>query len=158
MGLDFRAVDDLDLHVKKGEIYGLLGPNGAGKTTAIKALVGLLKMTAGSAEILDVKLPSKDIAPRIGYMPQETAMYLGLTVHQNMEFFGKLFGMSNGQIAEGEGIYITLGNLYPQDDGTVQLPIFMLCGGLCALGKTYVLSHIEGAWQITGSTGIEIMA
>lgn len=99
---DFRAVDELDLGVKKGEIYGLLGPNGAGKTTAIKVLAGLLKMTSGSAEILDMKLPDRGIAAKIGYMPQETAMYIGLTVHQNLEFFGKLFGMTNEQIASKE--------------------------------------------------------
>ena len=99
---DFRAVDDLDLEVRKGEIYGLLGPNGAGKTTAIKVLVGLLKKTSGSAEILEMDISNKNIAPNIGFMPQETAMYIGLTVHQNMEFFGKLFGMSKEQIASKE--------------------------------------------------------
>lgn len=65
---------------------------------------------------------------------------------------------SNGQIAGGEGIVITLGNILPQEDGTVQLPVFMVCGGLCALGKIYVLDEVGGAWQITGSVGPEIMA
>lgn len=65
---------------------------------------------------------------------------------------------SNGAIAEGQGIYITLGNIYPQEDGTVQLPVFMFCGGLCAMGKTYVLTDVDGTWQVTGSVGMEIMA
>ena len=56
---DFKAVDDLDLHVKKGEIYGLLGPNGAGKNPAIKVTVGKLKKTAGTAQILDIEIPNK---------------------------------------------------------------------------------------------------
>ena len=65
---------------------------------------------------------------------------------------------NNGQIAGGEGIVITLGNILPQDDGTVQLPFFMVCGGLCALGKIYVLEEVSGTWQVTGSVGPEVMA
>lgn len=65
---------------------------------------------------------------------------------------------TNGQVAGGEGIIITLGNIHAQDDGSVQLPFFMTCGGLCGIGKTYVLSQIDGAWQVTGSTGPEIMS
>jgi hypothetical protein len=65
---------------------------------------------------------------------------------------------SNGQVAEGEGIIISLGNLHPQDDGSVQLPFFMTCGGLCGIGKTYVLNRAGDAWQVTGSTGPEIMS
>ena len=99
---DFKAVDDLDLHVEKGEIYGLLGPNGAGKTTAIKVLGGLLKKTSGTAQVLDIEVPNKLVSANIGYMPQETAMYLGLTVHQNIEFFGKLFGLDKDQITKRE--------------------------------------------------------
>jgi ABC-2 type transport system ATP-binding protein len=99
---DFKALDCLDLEVRKGEVYGLLGPNGAGKTTAIKVLTGLLKKSSGSADILGVQLPNKDIAQRIGYMPQETSLYVGLTVHQNLEFFGKLFGLDKQKILARE--------------------------------------------------------
>jgi ABC-2 type transport system ATP-binding protein len=100
---DFKALDNLDLEIRTGEVYGLLGPNGAGKTTAIKVLTGLLKKTSGNAEILGIQLPNKDIAQRIGYMPQETALYVGLTVHQNLEFFGKLFGLDKNKILAREG-------------------------------------------------------
>ncbi|HET6444324.1 MAG TPA: hypothetical protein VFI27_07050 [candidate division Zixibacteria bacterium] len=65
---------------------------------------------------------------------------------------------SNGQIAEGEGIIITLGNLHPQDDSTVQLSFIMACGGLCGIGKTYVLNQVNDVWQITASVGPEIMS
>ncbi len=117
---DFRAVDELDLHVSQGEIYGLLGPNGAGKTTAIKVLVGLLKKTAGSSKVLDIEVPSKLVSPNIGYMPQETAMYLGLTVHQNLEFFGKLFGMNRDRIEVKEKELLDFVDLADWRDELVQ--------------------------------------
>ena len=116
----FRAVDELDLHVRKGEIYGLLGPNGAGKTTAIKVLAGLLRKTSGVAEVLDVEVPSKLISQNIGYMPQETAMYLGLTTHQNIEFFGRLFGLRREQIAEREAELLRFVDLEDWKDELVQ--------------------------------------
>lgn len=59
-------------------------------------------------------------------------------------------------IARGEGIFITPGNILPQPDGTVHLPFYMLCGTLCLSGKTYVLKAEQGAWQVTGSVGAEI--
>jgi hypothetical protein len=59
-------------------------------------------------------------------------------------------------IARGEGIFITPGNILPQPDGTVHLPFYMLCGTLCLSGKTYVLDAEQGAWQVTGSVGAEI--
>ena len=65
---------------------------------------------------------------------------------------------TNGQVANGKGIVISLGNIHPQDDGSVQLSFFMTCGGLCGIGKTYVLSQVDGAWQVTGSVGPEIIS
>ena len=65
---------------------------------------------------------------------------------------------TNGQVAEGEGIIISLGNIHSQDNGSVQLPFFMTCGGLCGIGKTYVLTQVDGAWPVTGSVGPEIMS
>jgi len=64
----------------------------------------------------------------------------------------------NDQIAGGEGIYIKMGNILPQHDGTVQMPFFMSCGSMCSLGKIYVLSEVDGAWQVTGSVGMEIIS
>lgn len=97
----FKALNNLNLKVKKGEIYGLLGPNGAGKTTAIKVLCGLLKTSSGSADVLGKKI-SKNNVSHIGYMPQETALYVGLTVHQNIKFYGDLFGMDEASIKDRE--------------------------------------------------------
>jgi ABC-2 type transport system ATP-binding protein len=117
---DFKAVNDLNLKVKKGEIYGLLGPNGAGKTTTIKILSGLLTPTSGEAYILGNKIPDKKIASAIGYMPQETALYVGLTVHQNMKFYGKLFGIKNSKIKEKEKELLEFVDLYNWRNELVQ--------------------------------------
>lgn len=95
---NFTAVDDLDLKVKKGEIYGLLGPNGAGKTTAIKMLSNIIKPSSGHATIFGEKIPEGNISAKIGYMPQETGVYLGLTVEQNLKFYGRIFGLDKVEI------------------------------------------------------------
>lgn len=63
---------------------------------------------------------------------------------------------TNGEIAQGDGIVITLGNVHPQEDGSVQLSFFMTCADLCGFGKTYVLNQNSGVWQIIGSVGPEI--
>jgi ABC-2 type transport system ATP-binding protein len=97
---DFTAIDDLNLNIRKGEIYGLLGPNGAGKTTTIRLLCGLIKASAGNASIFGKKVPDKEISSYLGYMPQETALYQGLSVKQNMEFYGEIFNLSKSRIKE----------------------------------------------------------
>jgi ABC-2 type transport system ATP-binding protein len=88
--------------VYTGEIYGLLGPNGSGKTTIIKMLSGLLKPTSGSAKIFGKTLPCKSVMNTIGYMPQETAIYLDNTVHENLAFFGRVYGMSKERLERRE--------------------------------------------------------
>jgi len=107
----FTAVDHLDLRVRKGEIYGLLGPNGAGKTTTIKMLCGLLKVSEGEVDVAGKQAPDRRIAADIGYMPQETALYPDLTVHQNMAFFGEIFGLSKREIGEREKDLLAFINL-----------------------------------------------
>ncbi len=99
---DFIAVKDLNLKVKKGEIYGLLGPNGAGKTTIIKMLASISNPTHGEARVLGEKIPDGDIASKIGYMPQETGVYLGLTVDQNMKFYGRIFNIEKEEMEKRE--------------------------------------------------------
>jgi ABC-2 type transport system ATP-binding protein len=98
----FTALSDLNLKIESGAIHGLLGPNGAGKTTAIKILCGLLKPTSGEAYIFGKKVPDRSILPRIGYMPQETALYLDLSVYHNLALYGELYGMPRSRIAERE--------------------------------------------------------
>lgn len=94
------AVNNLNLRVGSSEIYGLLGPNGAGKTTVIKMLCGLLPPTSGEAYVLGERVPNRHIAPLTGYMPQEIALYSGLTVNQNMEFFAEIYRVTRDEIKE----------------------------------------------------------
>lgn len=99
------AVDKLNLTVGAGEIYGLLGPNGAGKTTLVKMLCGITAPTSGGANVLGHKI-DKSVTPLIGYMPQEMALYLNLTVRENLTFFGKIFGLRKDKIQEREGVLL----------------------------------------------------
>jgi len=99
---DFIAVDHLDLKVYKGEIFGLLGPNGAGKTTTIRMLCGLMAPTEGSIKILGYNIPEQrnEAIRKIGYMAQRFSLYEDLTVYENMEFYGKLYGLKESLLRE----------------------------------------------------------
>ncbi len=97
---DLVAVDSLDLTIQKGEVYGLLGPNGAGKTTVIRILVGLASPTEGEARVMGGKAGDKTLAASIGYMPQELALYDMLTVDDNLDLFGRLFGLRNDRLEQ----------------------------------------------------------
>lgn len=99
---NFTAVKNLNLKVKIGEIYGILGPNGAGKTTIVKMLASISNPTSGDGHVLGKKIPNGKIASRIGYMPQETGVYLGLTVDQNMKFYGRIFNINKDEIEKRE--------------------------------------------------------
>lgn len=87
------AVNGLSFKVEEGEIFGLLGPNGAGKTTTIKSIIGLLKPDSGEIFLLGKKMPDKEVLSKVGYMPQELALYLNLTVEENLEFYSRIYGI-----------------------------------------------------------------
>lgn len=89
------AVDHLNLTVARGEIFGLVGPDGAGKTTTLRMLCGLMDPTGGSARIAghDVVRDPQAVKDRIGYMAQRFGLYVDLTVQENMDFYGDLFGV-----------------------------------------------------------------
>jgi ABC-2 type transport system ATP-binding protein len=91
----FRAVDDIDLSVRRGEIFGLLGPNGAGKTTLIKMMCGLLQPSAGRIAIggIDVRMQRERVWTAIGYMSQRFSLYHDLTVLQNLQLYADLYGL-----------------------------------------------------------------
>ena len=95
-----KAVNGLDLRIKKGEIYAFIGANGSGKTTTIDMLSGVLMPTAGEMIIWGMKQPKnrKKIAKYIGIAPQEYALYQDLTVWENITFFGKLYSISKKKI------------------------------------------------------------
>ncbi len=99
---DFIAVDEITFEVNAGEIFGFLGANGAGKTTAMKMLCGLSKPTSGNANIagFDVYKHTEKIKKNIGYMSQKFSLYEDLTVVENIEFFGGIYGLSNKHLKE----------------------------------------------------------
>lgn len=106
---DKTALEDLSLQVFKGELFGLLGPNGAGKTTTIGILCGLIKPTSGTAKIFgyDVLKETQKVKEQIGVCIQETAIYPYLTGIENLELFGKLYGMNKKTIKERSNIFLT---------------------------------------------------
>jgi ABC-2 type transport system ATP-binding protein len=91
---DRRVVDALSFRVDRGEIYGLLGPNGAGKSTTIDLLCGLLTPDSGRVVF------ASGSASSVGLVPQELALYLDLTVEDNLRFFARLYGLGRREAAE----------------------------------------------------------
>jgi len=87
-----RAVDNLSLDIPRGVSFGLLGPNGSGKTTLIRLMAGLLKPKSGEIEMLGKPL-TRQMSSSVGYMPQVYALYMELSVAQNVDFFGKIYGL-----------------------------------------------------------------
>ena len=92
---DLTAVDNVSFTVDRGEVFGFLGPNGSGKTTLIKALCGLLKVSSGIGSILgmDIRKESTAIKQHVGYMSQKFGLYEDLTVMENMDFYGGVYGL-----------------------------------------------------------------
>ncbi|HSY77400.1 MAG TPA: ABC transporter ATP-binding protein [Bacteroidia bacterium] len=99
---DFVAVDEITFDVHKGEIFGFLGANGAGKTTAMRMLCGLSIPTSGEAMVagFDVFKEPEEIKKNIGYMSQKFSLYEDLSVKENIEFYGGIYGLSNKEIKE----------------------------------------------------------
>lgn len=97
---DFTAVAGVSFEVLKGEIFGFLGPNGSGKTTTIRMMLGLLRPTAGGVNILGMAVDgdTSQIRRRVGYMSQRFSLYNDLTVMQNLNFYGRAYGLSNTQL------------------------------------------------------------
>ncbi|WP_237066551.1 ABC transporter ATP-binding protein [Microbulbifer guangxiensis] len=92
-----RAVDSLDLTVKRRQVYGFLGPNGSGKSTAIRMLCGLLTPTAGDIEVLGLRIPeqAEQLRYHIGYMTQQFSLFSDLTVRENLEFLAAIHGLES---------------------------------------------------------------
>ena len=98
----FTAVDHITFEVKRGEIFGFLGANGAGKTTAMRMLCGLSYPTSGSGTVagFDVVKEGEKIKRHIGYMSQRFSLYDDLTVMENMELFGGIYGVKSSELKE----------------------------------------------------------
>jgi ABC-2 type transport system ATP-binding protein len=95
-----KVLDGVSLDIEQGEIYSLLGPNGAGKSTLLRAISGRLDLDGGKVRI-GGRFPPRSAAARglIGYVPQDIALYQHLTVRENLEFFGRMFGLAGKEAA-----------------------------------------------------------
>jgi len=112
---DFVAVDGVSFRVEKGEIFGFLGPNGSGKTTVIKMLTGLLPLSAGSAWVagLEVRTDAETVRERIGYMSQKFSLYDDLTVTENLQFYGRIYGLPPARMKRRIDEIVQLNGLGP---------------------------------------------
>ncbi|HVT87760.1 MAG TPA: ABC transporter ATP-binding protein [Tepidisphaeraceae bacterium] len=93
-----RALDDLNLTINRGEVFGLLGPNGSGKSTTIKLLLGLIFATRGSAHILGAPAGSTTINQKIGFLPEESYLYRFLNGEETLKFYGRLFKIPSREL------------------------------------------------------------
>ena len=99
---NFTAVNGINFEVYQGEIFGFLGPNGSGKTTTIRMMLGLLDSTSGVIEVMGTRVNrgTREISSRVGYMSQRFSLYNDLTVIQNLEFYGKAYGLKKNVMIE----------------------------------------------------------
>lgn len=111
----FTAVDQVNLTVGTGEVFGLLGPNGSGKTTLIRALCGLVPFAGGQAFVFgkNVATDAERIRAKIGYMSQKFSLYQDLTAQENMTFYSGIYGLTSAQARERQAELIELTGLGP---------------------------------------------
>ena len=109
----FTAVDGVSFAVQPGDIFGFLGPNGAGKTTTIRMLLGLLRPTSGSARVLgyDIVRKSEEIRKNVGYMSQRFSLYNDLRVVENLDFYGRTYGVRGKELAERKRFVLEMAGL-----------------------------------------------
>ncbi len=114
----FKAVDRLSFDVQPGEVFGFLGANGAGKSTTIRMLCGLLRPTSGSAMVggIDVARDPEAVKRRIGYMSQRFSLYEQLTVDQNIEFFGGIYGLRGSAFEARRQFVLEMAGLEGRED------------------------------------------
>ena len=124
---DFVAVDHLDLTVATGEIFGFLGPNGAGKSTTIRMLCGLLSPSDGGGRVAgcDMVSQAEAIKQRIGYMSQKFSLYEDLTVSENINFYGGIYGLRGQRLSERRAWAAHMAGL----QGRENQPTRLLAGG-----------------------------
>ncbi len=125
----FIAVDDINLNIEKGKIFGLLGPNGAGKSTTIRMIIGVLEPTSGTA-IIDGKDVTKNpelIKKEIGYMSQKFSLYEDLTVLENLKFYASIYGVKTNERDERINQLIDMANLSSK--------------------KKTLVKHLSGGWK-----------
>lgn len=121
------AVDNVSFEIEAGEIFGFLGPNGSGKSTVIRMLCGLLQPSAGRADLLsfDVVKQTEEIKKRIGYMSQRFSLYEDLTVEENIDFYGAIYGLAQTEMAVRRRKVVDLAGL----EGRMEQSAATLSGG-----------------------------
>ncbi len=109
----FTAVDNLSFNIPVGSIFGFLGPNGSGKSTTIRMLCGVLRPTEGKALVLgrDVTKDTEEVRQSLGYMSQRFSLYEDLTVEENLDFYGGVYGLSKKACKERKQELISMANL-----------------------------------------------
>ncbi|HSS76506.1 MAG TPA: ABC transporter ATP-binding protein, partial [Thermoanaerobaculia bacterium] len=115
---DFVAVDEVSFDVHEGEVFGLLGSNGAGKSTVIRLFCGLLAPTSGSGRVLEIDIAKnpEGVRRRIGYMTQRFSLYDELTVRQNLNFFGGVYGLRGRAKTERLAWAVQMADLSGKED------------------------------------------
>ena len=123
------AVSDLTLQIPRGEVFGLLGPNGSGKTTTIRMLCGLLQPTGGTATVagIDIRTAPERVKMQIGYMSQRFGLYEDLTVAENLDFYGAIYGLTGRSRA----------------DRTAEVVDFLGIGGR----QGQITAQLSGGWK-----------
>ncbi len=109
----YVAVNNVTFSVRRGEVFGFLGPNGAGKSTTIRMLCGLLEPTEGTAYVggVDVAKQPDEVKQQIGYMSQRFSLYEDLTVEQNIDFYGGIYGLEGEKLQEQKQWVIEMAGL-----------------------------------------------
>lgn len=120
------AVEDVSFIVQKGELYGLIGPNGAGKTTSIRLLLGLQKPTSGHITVLGRTPQEASLRPHVGYMPQDTSLYIDLTIYENLLLFGRLYDLPRDLLDQRIGELLDFVDLRSRKHSTIST----LSGGM----------------------------
>ncbi|MEU1799611.1 ATP-binding cassette domain-containing protein [Streptomyces sp. NPDC019937] len=173
---EIKAVDDLELSVRAGEVFGLLGPNGAGKTTAIRCITTLLPVPAGMVRVFGHDAAKERMAVRrlLGYVPQQLSADAGLTGRENVELFARVFDVTRRERAARVGRVLEAVGLTPAADrlaktysggmirrlelaqALVSAPRLLMLDeptiGLDPIARTGVWEHINAVRATTGMT------
>ncbi len=122
----FKALDGIELSIGQGEVFGLLGPNGAGKTTLIKCMIGLLRPDSGTITVTGLRPGSPELKQKIGYMSQTFSLYGDLSVRENIELYGTLYGVKGAELRERMGWVLDVSGLTGMERTIVKrLPLGM---------------------------------